>query len=221
MEFSDIKKRLMALDASQLCDASPNVKVVDGAIKPINLGLKMVGIAHTVSSGGDVMPVLHALLNSKPDEVLVINTNNTHKAVVGEIFSTEAKKRKIAGIVIDGACRDTAYVRKVGLPVYAKYINPQVGTKRKVGETQVPVEIGHVSIYPGDIIFGDDDGIVVIKPEDILPTLQKAEEICALEARIIKQVKGGTDLAKLMNFDEYYGELKRGITTGMLRFKKD
>ncbi|CAN0277130.1 unnamed protein product, partial [Laminaria digitata] len=85
-------------------------------------------------------------------------------AVAGELFSAEAKRRSLAGMLIEGSCRDTETIARLRFPVYCRYVNPMAGRCNILERElmQVPVVIGGVNIKPGDVIMGDDDGVVVL-----------------------------------------------------------
>src|SRR5690606_25927426 len=103
--------------------------------------------------------VIAGLAAAAPSEVLVIDTQGSRRAVLGELFSLEAVRKGLAGIVVDGLVRDTSTLRTLALPVYARGTCPQAGTINRYYETQVPVAIGGVVVHPGDLVFGDDDGL--------------------------------------------------------------
>ena len=131
MDFLHLLTRLKHLDAACLCDANKQLRVVDPTIRPVLRGFKMVGIAHTVHCRGDFLSVIRALKDAKKGEVLVIDAEGEKIAVAGELFTTEAKRKELAGIVIDGGYRDTKHLDEINLPVYARYITPVAGTVRK------------------------------------------------------------------------------------------
>ena len=106
------------------------------------------------------MPVLAGLAESGPGDVLVIAGHPDH-AVAGELFATEALRRGVAGIVIDGRCRDSRILAGLDLPVFARGVAPSACPARAVPVIQVPLLIGDVTVQPGDLVLGDDDGIVV------------------------------------------------------------
>ncbi|MCW2992209.1 MAG: dimethylmenaquinone methyltransferase, partial [Solirubrobacterales bacterium] len=159
--------RLLKLEVSALSDADRTLPVVDRAIGPIVADVCFAGPAYTVTAPGDLLPVYRAVAEAAPGDVLVIDTQGTENAVLGEIFTTEAHRRGIAGVVIDGWCRDVAGIRRIGLPVYARGAYPSAvpGTDRTPpGAT---VRCGGIDVAPGDIVFGDDDGIVIASPDRI------------------------------------------------------
>ncbi len=218
MEFEKIKERLIQIDTSQICDVLPHAKILESSIKPINPNVKMVGVAHTINCDGHLLAVIKAIIDAKPNDVLVIHAG-TDLAVLGEILATAAKNKEIRGVVIDGSCRDLAYLRQMDLPIYAKFTNPKVAPKQKIGATQIPITCGNIPISPSDIILGDSDGVVAISPQDILEVLEKAEALRERELTTLKKLSTGKDLSDLTNFSEYYADILRGNGAHHFKFK--
>ena len=137
-----------------------------------------------------------------------------HVTLLGGIPLPEAEMRakteKLAGMVIDGGCRDVKQIRKIQFPVYARYQTPLAGGASKIFKTQIPVQCGGVSVSPGDIIFGDDDGIVVMKVSEINIVLDLAESIQKIEEKVMKKMETKTSLFLLMNFSDHYERISKG-----------
>ena len=106
-----LTERLRAIEVSALCDADKTLPVCDAAIRAMVPGVRMAGPALTVTAEDDHLPVFSALAEAEPGEVLVIATNGGRLAVLGELFATEARRRGLAGVVIDGHCRDVHGLR--------------------------------------------------------------------------------------------------------------
>jgi regulator of RNase E activity RraA len=210
MDFKKLKKRLTRLDTACICDATKTFRVMDPGIKPVFEGIKMIGIARTVHCRSDFLSVIKALQEAQEDEVLVIDAEGDKIALAGEMFATEAKRKKLAGMVIDGGCRDVKQIRKIQFPVYARYQTPMAGGASKIFNTQITVHCGGVSVSPGDIIFGDDDGIVVMKETEINAVLDVAESIQEIEEKVIKKLEAKTSLFLLMNFPDHYERISKG-----------
>ncbi|MEM1154777.1 MAG: RraA family protein [Pseudomonadota bacterium] len=210
MNFAELKTRLLALSTSSMCDADKNLRVLDPAIRPLKEGFKFVGVARTVSCREDFLTVIRALADANPDDVLVVDSQQSGRALAGELFATEAARKGLAAIVVDGAYRDISAVKALGFPVYARSVNPMSGSIENVFETQNTVSCGGVSISPGDILFGDDDGIVVGSTEELVKLLPAAEAIEETEARVLEKLKQGESLIDLLNFEDHWNDISLG-----------
>jgi RraA family protein len=210
MKIEELRERIVKLDVAALCDTNKQIRIMDVGIKPLRLGMKLFGIARTVTCSNDFLTVIKALKDSSFGEVLVIDGQGAKTAVAGELFSTEALRKGLAGIVTDGAVRDTPMIRTLNLPVYSRYINPMAGTASKVFETQVPITCGGVNVNPGDILFGDDEGIIVATISELTELIPLAEEIQRKEALALVRMNKGDSLFDMLNFDEHFEKRKRG-----------
>lgn len=210
MDFATIRRRLVELDTACLCDTDKQLRVMDAGIRPLSLGLKLVGRARTAVCEEDFLTVIKALHDALPGEVLVVDTRGSTPAVAGELFSKEAQRKGLAGLVVDGAVRDVAKIRAFGIPVYSRAICPASGTTRRIYETQVPVRCGGVIVNPGDVLFGDDDGIVVASEAQLAELIGAAEAIQKTEAQTVERMERGESLLAMLNFDEHYRAIEAG-----------
>ncbi len=214
----DILARVAALDTAALCDADSTIRVMGPGLRPMNAFRQMVGAARTVRCRDDFLTVIQALHDSVPGEVLVIDGGGGARALAGELFATEAARRGLAGIVIDGACRDTARLATLPLPVYARWAVPAAGTAQRLGTTQRAVVCGGVTVEPGDVVIGDRDGIVVVSEPELLELLPRAEEVQRTEAVVLERLERGECLLDLLNFGEHCDAVRRGQPS-RLRFR--
>ena len=231
MDFAAIRRRLLELDTACLCDTDKQLRVMDAAIRPLSVGLKLVGLAHTVVCEDDFLSVIKALHDAQPGEVLVVETRGSRRAVAGELFSKEAQRKGLAGIVVDGAVRDVAKIRSFGIPVYSRSIVPASGTVRREfgghGVHRRP-EDGHLDRPAGGhllrgrnrlpgrpvqlvvVLFGDDDGIVVASQAQIANLIDAAESIQGTEAQVVARMERGESLLGMLNFEEHYRAVASG-----------
>ncbi|KIO59840.1 RraA family protein [Bacillus amyloliquefaciens] len=183
--FSDIP-------AANIADNMNRTSCIGHQIKPYNSAL-LAGIAFTVKTRpGDNLLLHKAIDMASPGDVIVVDgKSDIHNALIGELMVTWAHKRGIAGFVIDGAIRDAAHIGKMNIPVYAAASTPAGPYKDGPGEINTPVSCGGVTVKPGDIIIGDQDGIVVIPSEDALRLLEKARQTAAKEEMIMADIRNG------------------------------
>jgi 4-hydroxy-4-methyl-2-oxoglutarate aldolase len=206
---SALLARLATIDTTSLVDSKPGLRVLPAALRPIRRGLKLVGRAVTVDAREDLMPMLAALHAAEPGDVLVAAGSAEH-AVAGELFATEALRRGMAGIVIDGCCRDSRTLAELDLPVYARGVAPTACPARAVPIIGVPLTIGSVVVQPGDLVIGDDDGLVVATIAELEERLEAAEAIQRRETALQAAIAGGASLFDHVNYDEHLEAVRAG-----------
>jgi 4-hydroxy-4-methyl-2-oxoglutarate aldolase len=217
MKLEELREAVAGVDTAALADADRGLRVLDPGVRPVRSGLALFGRARTVRCHEDFLAVLWGLRDAVPGEVLVVDTQDSRRAVAGELFATEAARRGLAGLVIDGACRDTAQLEQLAIPVYARFSNPRAGSADRWGENQVPIRCGGVRIAPGEILFGDADGVVVATEAELLAALPRAREIQATEAQLRTRIEAGESLLDLTNLQEHAARVRRGSKSA-LRF---
>lgn len=167
-------------------------------IRPIQQGAQISGTAVTVSCApGDNLMIHAAMSLARPGDVLVIDgKGDLSSALMGTIMMNACRKLGIAGVVMDGAARDTAEIIEMDYPVFAAGANPNGPTKNVPGRIGHPVSVGGVTVNPGDFIIGDADGVVVVEREKIEGLLPAAEKKVRDEAARIAAIQAGDTEAK-------------------------
>lgn len=181
-------------------------------ICPLREEMKMAGVAFTIKGSKslvikDEMKERAAMLESIPkDSVIVWDTSeDTESAQWGEMMTMAARRRGCRGAVVDGGVRDTPKVLEQGFPLFVKYrsSNGMLGRFRIIGY-DVPVRIGSVFIYPGDVVLGDIDGVIIVPRAIAYDVLLRAEEIRDAEVQIKTWMEGGMSANEVVARGGYF-----------------
>lgn len=174
-------------------------------IKPITPDIKLAGPATTVFCHvGDNLTLHKAIEIAAPGDVLVVEAGGYKEAggMWGEIMSFAAKARGIEGLVIDGAVRDVKAIREMAFKVFARAVSPGGTVKATMGKINEPVVCGGLRVCPGDIVIGDDDGVVAV-PARLAHDVQQMAERRAKEERKIKRlILQGMTTMEIYGFDK-------------------
>ncbi|MCM3598037.1 RraA family protein [Metabacillus idriensis] len=163
-------------------------------LRPYHKEGKLVGTALTVKTRpGDNLLVHKAIDIAEPGDIIVVDAGgDITNAIVGEIMKKIAEKKGIAGFIINGAIRDAAAFKNDTFPVYAKGVTHRGPYKDGPGEVNVPISIGGMLINPGDLIVGDEDGLVVVPQAEVEEILKKANNMASNEVKIFAAIEQGT-----------------------------
>lgn len=177
-EMGQLIHKLQGYATTELCDGSAVYNAMDYRIQCRISGRKIVGPALTVKLPyGEGQFVMEAIRQAKPGDILVLaGQGNEKTSLWGDFRSFCARKKGIAGVVIDGLFRDYAGCKEEGVPIYAFGCTCGTAVKVDQGELQVPVSCGGVVVHPGDLIVGDENGVCVIPIEQAEAILERAEE---------------------------------------------
>lgn len=191
-------------DVAKIGDAMAGHGIMHYEIKPIRLGMKIVGPAVTVlTRPGDALFIQKVADVARAGDVIVVDAGGCKEAaVIGERISYYMLSRGIQGIVVDGAVRDKAGILEVGFPTFARAVTPRIYGAQGPGAINVPVQCGGICVNPGDLIVGDDDGVIVVPREDVLRVLQLSDEHLAGELQRLERVKRGEKLSVINRCDE-------------------
>ena len=148
--------------------------------------------------------MLHCALElARPGDVIVCDTGGgTDVAVWGDIMTLQAQRMGVAGLITNGSVRDTRTIRESGFSVFHAGISMRGPSKPALGAVNHPVSVGGVIVNPGDVVFGDDDGVVVVPRERLSEAVQKAGERAEAEQRMREAIKNGARLYDLLQVEE-------------------
>ena len=154
---------------------------------------KLVGTAVTVKvRPGDNLVIYRALMELSPGHVLVVDgAGDLTNALVGELILLYAQQRGCAGFVIDGAIRDSAAFAAHDFPCYARGVSHRGPYKNGPGAINVPVTVGGQVVLPGDLIVGDEDGVVSFPVSEAPALLERVAKTAAMEAAIQQEIATG------------------------------
>jgi len=186
-----------------------------GRIQALRPRMKVAGPAFTIEvRPGDNLMIHAAMALAKPGDVLVIDGKGDQtSALMGTIMMTACRQLGLAGVVMDGAVRDSLEIDEMDYPVFSVGTNPNGPTKNNGGRIGHPVSVGGVTVHPGDFVIGDGDGVVVIEREALPGLLPLAEHKVQAEAKRIAQIQqGNTSAAWLTASLVAAGVLKEGET---------
>jgi len=194
----DIRSILEKVSAANLSDALHRGGVAEG-LRPLAPGTRLVGTAVTVRTvAGDWAKPVEAIDVASSGDVLVVDAGGRPPAVWGELATTSALGRGLAGLVVDGAVRDTADVRASGFAVFTRHVSPNAGEPKGLGEIGAPVTVGGQRVLPGDWILGDDDGVVVLPRDRAVEYANRAMDVLERENRIRAEIRAGSTLSKVV-----------------------
>ena len=178
-------------------DALGGRGALDYRIKPLAPAASvMVGVAITCHCGpADNLGLFAAMATAKPGDILIAATDAfTATAVTGDLLLGMARNRGVAGLVTDGLARDLAGILGVGLPVYCAGITPNSPARNGPGSVGLPVVLGGVSVESGDLVIGDNDGVVIVGRKNVSTVIKRLSDVRTAEAALEAKVKAGLEI---------------------------
>jgi regulator of RNase E activity RraA len=164
------------------------------ALRPLHRSRRILGRAFTVQTRpGDNLMVHKAIDMAEPGDVIVVDAGgDTHNAIIGEIMAGWAARRGLAGFVIDGAVRDSDTLAAGDLAIFARGIAHRGPYKDGPGAINVPITVDGMVVLPGDLLVGDADGLLAIRPDQAPAIAERVRAIAANEAAILRDIAAGT-----------------------------
>lgn len=194
----ELRQILTQVSAANLSDALHRGGVLAG-IRPLFPGIRLAGPALTVRTmPGDWAKPVEAIDQAKPGDVIVIDAGGVGPAIWGELATQSALQRQLAGVVIDGAIRDSGDIMKLNFPAFSRLIMPNAGEPRGFGEIGVPIRLGNIQVESGDWLVADDDGITILPKKLAVEYANRAMDVLERENRIRAEIKEGKTLGEVI-----------------------
>jgi 4-hydroxy-4-methyl-2-oxoglutarate aldolase len=193
MDNAEIIKVLRDYPTSNLCNAHSAIQAMSPTIKPLFGGIRIAGPAKTaVVAPGQNAAIHRAVHTASCGQVLVVDGGaNRCFGPFGDILATCCRNQGIVGAVIDSTIRDVADIKEMQFPVYSLGANPAATEKTAPGSIDVQVICGGLRVRPGDIIVGDDDGVVVIPVEIAGEVADRVQAVGERECEIKHRLANG------------------------------
>lgn len=190
---ADLVERLRESPTGWIVDANGRRGALDYRIRPLTSTVRFCGIALTVQTRArDNLAPYAAIQYAKPGDVLVVAADAYEEAsVAGDLLLGMARNQGVCAFVTDGMVRDIDGLNAVGIPVFARGLSPNSPHKDGPGSVGLPVSLGGMSVHPGDVVIGDENGIVVVAREAVESVLAALDDVKAKEQMMDQLVAAG------------------------------
>jgi len=203
VDETNIRDVLMLVSTANISDAMHRTGDLEG-LRPVKPGLKMAGPVVTVRTyPGDWAKPVEAIDIAGEGDVILIDAGGKGPAMWGELATHSAIQRKIAGMVADGAVRDTPEIIELDFPVWTRIVMPTAGEPKGFGEINVPIKVGGVRVHPGDWAVGDDDGVIILPKARAAEFANRAMNVLEGENRLRAEIHGGKTLSQVAYLEKW------------------
>ncbi|MEM9088732.1 MAG: RraA family protein [Cyanobacteria bacterium P01_F01_bin.53] len=199
-----------------LADAAFRADISFGAAPqgptPLERTMKLAGPITTIQANNDLVAILAGIHQAGPGDVVVIaNPNRSPKhevALIGDLIATEASRKGLAGVIVDGLVRDTTELIEIGVPIFCRGAYPVGPLKlpqdvKGIGDIGVALTLGNATVKPGDWAFGDADGVIFMGSSDLPTVFEWAEKAYQREEVLAVQIRAGVPLGELLGIEAF------------------
>ena len=177
-------------------------------LRPLDAHSKLAGPAVTVEAENDLVSVLEAVHRAAPNDVVVIANRTADVAMIGDLIGAEAVRKGLAGFVVDGLVRDTVELIDLGVPVHCRGSCPVGPLKvpaamKGIGVVGGPVLINGATVFPGMWVFGDADGLIILKVDNLEEVFDNAAVALRREESLAGEIASGTVLGDAFELDAF------------------
>ncbi|MGZ4695047.1 MAG: RraA family protein [Acidimicrobiales bacterium] len=198
---ADTRAALARLGAATLGESGGSP--MGAGLRPVWPGASLVGEALPVRCSPADNPAIHvAVASAGPGQVLVVQLDGEpERGYWGEVLTTGAEARGVVGLVIEGGVRDVAALEAHRFPVFSTMIALRGAAKVAAGSVGDPVEVGGVTVAPGDVVVGDVDGVTVVPVARVAEVVEAGRQRGAFEAELFEQLRAGATTLDLLGLD--------------------
>lgn len=195
---AEVVQQAGTFQAAILADVAGRRGTLHARVAPVHERMKLAGPAFTVEvRPGDNLMIHAAIALAQPGDILVIDGKGDQTAaLMGTLMLSACKKRGLGGVIVDGAIRDKLELLELGFPVFSAGFNPAGPTKFVPGRINHPISCAGASVFPGDLVVGDADGVVVIERAKAPAMMALAVKKVADEAARIEAIARGDTASK-------------------------
>ncbi|MDM0084980.1 RraA family protein [Variovorax sp. J31P179] len=189
----DLARQFLDVPVANVSDCMSRMTAGGARLRPMHAGGRMAGPALTIKTRpGDNLMIHKALQLAKPGDVIVVDAGgDLTNALVGEIMVGDAIKQGLGGFVMNGAIRDAGALRAGSFPVFAAGVTHRGPYKDGPGEINVPIAIDGMVIEPGDLVIGDEDGLLCVPFDDVERLLAAARQKQVIEDKMVADIEAG------------------------------
>ena len=198
---AQVLEQWRSVPAAVASDCMNRIQVMGSAIKPIFTGARLCGQARTVvTMVGDCGPICNLIRSVQPGDIVVVDAGAADNvAVWGGMMAEEAVRLGVGGAVVDGAIRDVADMRRLNFPMFCRSVVPRGPHHGFGGVIDTTIAAGGAPVSPGDLVLGDDDGVVIVPLAMADQVLQAALAHMEKEAKWIREMHAGAIISDLFN----------------------
>jgi 4-hydroxy-4-methyl-2-oxoglutarate aldolase len=205
----EVIQQFRAIGSATVHEASGRMGAVNPAIRPIARGVRICGPAFTVQCHPLDNLMLHkALERAQPGDILVATVGGHYEGgYFGGLMATSAVARGVGGLAIDGCIRDSEEIVQMGFPIFCRGFCIRGTAKAVLGLVNHPTLFGGVMVRPGDLILGDDDGMVVVEREQCPAVLEKSLKRLEAEKKKAAELGSGISSVEFNKLDKVFETL--------------
>ncbi|MEO1641535.1 MAG: RraA family protein [Pseudomonadota bacterium] len=192
-----------AFPTGNLCNADPRVQALSSAIKPLIPAKRVAGCARTVRITPGQNGAIHRAVHfARGGDILVVDGGGSERfGPFGDLLADGCIAQGIVGAVFDCTIRDSLDIAALGFQVFCRGFHPEATAKTDRGETDIEIHVGGAKVTPGDIVVGDDDGVVAIPQGAAAEVLASVREVAAREETIRARIHAGETTLDIFELD--------------------